>query len=120
MEMLQSKSGLFSIQQPEVHLHPKAQSAFGGFLYQVVQHEKGTMTSVVETHSDYIIDRFRYRMKESENKVPAQVLFFRNDGKHNIITSVKIKNDGKYDTESEAFEDFRSFFIDESLRVMEL
>jgi hypothetical protein len=59
-------------------------------------------------------------MKESENKVPAQVLFFRNDGKHNIITSINIQDDGKYDTKSEAFEDFRSFFIDESFRVMEI
>jgi hypothetical protein len=120
MEMLQSRSGLFSIQQPEVHLHPKAQSAFGGFLYQVVRHEEGTITALVETHSDYIMDRFRYQMKESENKVPAQVLFFRNDGKHNIITSIKIQDDGKYDAKSEAFEDFRSFFIDESFRVMEI
>jgi AAA15 family ATPase/GTPase len=120
MEMLQSKNGLFSIQQPEVHLHPKAQSAFGGFLYQVVQHEEGKITVLVETHSDYIIDRFRYQMKESENKVPAQVLFFKNDGKHNNITSIKIQGDGRYDTESEAFEDFRSFFIDESFRVMEI
>ncbi|MDR1175456.1 MAG: ATP-binding protein [Treponema sp.] len=120
MEMLQSKNGLFSIQQPEVHLHPKAQSAFGGFLYQVARHEKGTITVVVETHSDYIIDRFRYRMKESDNKVPAQILFFRNNGKHNIITSIKIQDDGKYDTNSEALEDFRSFFIDESFRLMEI
>jgi predicted ATPase len=119
MEMLQSKNGLFSIQQPEVHLHPKAQSAFGGFLYQVARHEKGTIT-VIETHSDYIIDRFRYRMKESENKIPAQVLFFRNNGKHNIITSIKIQDDGKYDAKSEALEDFRSFFIDESFRLMEI
>ncbi|MFP3089367.1 AAA family ATPase [Treponema sp. TIM-1] len=119
MEMLQLKSGLFSIQQPEVHLHPKAQSAFGGFLYKAARREAETFF-VVETHSDYIIDRFRYQMKESENKVPAQVLFFKNDGAHNIITPIEIKNDGKYDTESEAFEDFRSFFIDESFRVMEI
>jgi predicted ATPase len=120
IEMLQSKTGLFSIQQPEVHLHPKAQSAFGGFLYQAVRHEKGMITAVVETHSDYILDRFRYQMKESETKIPAQVLFFKNDGKHNIITPIEIQDDGKYNTASEAFEDFRSFFIDESFRVMEI
>jgi AAA15 family ATPase/GTPase len=119
MEMLQLKSGLFSIQQPEVHLHPKAQSAFGGFLYKAAQPGTGTLF-VVETHSDYIIDRFRYQMKDSEKKVPAQVLFFKNDGAHNSITPIEIQNDGKYDIESEAFEDYRSFFIDESFRVMEI
>jgi predicted ATPase len=119
MEMLHLKSGLFSIQQPEVHLHPKAQSAFGGFLYKAAQSGTGTLF-VVETHSDYIIDRFRYQMKDSEKKVPAQVLFFKNDGIHNIITPIEIQNDGKYDIESKACEDFRSFFIDESFRVMEI
>jgi predicted ATPase len=119
MEMLQPKSGLFSIQQPEVHLHPKAQSAFGEFLYKAALHEKETLF-VVETHSDYIIDRFRYQMKESENNASAQILFFKNDGEHNNITPIKIQNNGKYNTESEAFEDFRSFFIDESFRVMEI
>jgi AAA15 family ATPase/GTPase len=119
MEMLQPKSGLLSIQQPEVHLHPRAQSAFGRFLYKAAQHEKETCF-VVETHSDYIIDGFRYQMKESEEKVPAQVLFFKNDGAHNSITPIEIHDDGKYNSESEAFEDFRSFFIDESFRVMEI
>jgi hypothetical protein len=119
MEMLQLKSGLFSIQQPEVHLHPKAQSAFGGFLYKTARHGEGTLF-VVETHSDYIIDRFRYQMKDSKNKVPAQVLFFKNDGAHNSITPIEIQNDGKYDIESKACEDFRSFFIDESFRIMEI
>jgi AAA15 family ATPase/GTPase len=119
IEMLQSKSELFSIQQPEVHLHPKAQSAFGGFLYKAALHKKETLF-VVETHSDYIIDRFRYQMKDSGNKVSAQILFFKNDGLHNTITPIEIQDDGKYNTESEAFEDFRSFFIDESFRVMEI
>jgi predicted ATPase len=111
MEMLQSKGGLFSIQQPEVHLHPKAQSAFGEFLYKVALHDKKNIF-VAETHSDYIIDRFRYQMKDSENKVSAQILFFKNDRLHNSITPIEIQNDGKYNTKSEAFEDFRSFFID--------
>jgi AAA15 family ATPase/GTPase len=119
MEMLQPKSGLLSIQQPEVHLHPKAQSAFGGFLYKTAQHEAG-ISFAVETHSDYIIDGFRYQMKESEKKVPAQVLFFKNDGIHNSITPIEIQDDGKYNSGSKAFEDFRSFFIDESFRVMEI
>lgn len=119
MEMLQPKSGVLSIQQPEVHLHPKAQSAFGEFLYKVARHEEGTFF-VVETHSDYIIDRFRYQMKESGNKVSAQILFFKNNGMHNIVAPVEIQGDGRYNTKSKAFEDFRSFFIDESFRVMEI
>jgi AAA15 family ATPase/GTPase len=119
IEMLQSESSLLSIQQPEVHLHPKAQSAFGRFLYKVAQHEKSA-SFIVETHSDYIIDGFRYQMKDSKDKVPVQVSFFKNDGMHNSISPIEIQNNGRYNSESEAFEDFRSFFIDESFRTMEI
>jgi predicted ATPase len=119
-EMIKTSNGLFSVQQPEVHLHPRAQASFGAFLYSVAAQRHRDSEFVIETHSDYIIDRFRYQIKESKNKVPAQVLFFKNDGRYNIITSIKIQDDGKYDTESDAFEDFRSFFIDESFRVMEI
>jgi predicted ATPase len=45
------------IQQPEVHLHPRAQAALGTFFCdQVANHKKAF---VIETHSDYLVDRIR-------------------------------------------------------------
>ena len=47
----------FLMQQPEVHLHPKAQAELVSLLCQLAIHEYKTF--VVETHSDYMIDRMR-------------------------------------------------------------
>lgn len=54
----------FLIQQPEVHLHPSAQAALGGLLAEaaVAGHQL-----LVETHSDFIIDRVRMEMRERTN-----------------------------------------------------
>jgi AAA15 family ATPase/GTPase len=117
-EMLKSSNEIFTVQQPEVHLHPKAQAAFGAFLYGIASQKFREAQYIIETHSDYILDRFRYQMKESDIKVHAQVLFFKNDGKHNTITTIDIQNDGKYAADN--LEDFRVFFIDESFKVMEI
>ena len=45
------------MQQPEVHLHPKAQAELVSLLCQLAIHEDKTF--VIETHSDYMIDRMR-------------------------------------------------------------
>jgi len=110
---------LIMIQQPEVHLHPKAQAAFGAFLYKMARKSK-KRKFIIETHSDYIIDRFRYQKKTVLSKIPSQVLFFKNNGKHNIVTTIDIQDDGKYNATDKSFEDFRAFFIDESFRIMEI
>ena len=45
----------FLIQQPEVHLHPKAQAELSSLLIQSIK-TKGH-SFLVETHSDYMVDR---------------------------------------------------------------
>ena len=45
----------FLIQQPEVHLHPKAQAELSSLLIQSIKTKKHSF--LVETHSDYIVDR---------------------------------------------------------------
>ena len=41
------------LQQPEVHLHPKAQAEFSSLLARLAN--KGDRSFIVETHSDYMI-----------------------------------------------------------------
>jgi predicted ATPase len=118
IELLKERYGMFMVQQPEVHLHPKAQAAFGAFLSNIASILQEN-TFIVETHSDYIIDRFRYQMKESETKVSAQVLFFKNDGMHNHIVPINIQNNGEYIGDDNLYE-FRSFFVDEAFKMMEI
>ena len=51
---------LFLLQQPEVHLHPSAQSQ----LVKIIA--KSSHAFIVETHSDHVIDWFRILVKEGE------------------------------------------------------
>lgn len=115
--LLNQSSQMITIQQPEVHLHPKAQASFGAFLYKIALKFK-KRKFVVETHSDYVIDRFRYQLKVETTKIDSQILFFKNNGKNNIVNAISINTDGKYN-ENE-IDEFRSFFINESFKVMEI
>ena len=115
--LLNQATQMITIQQPEVHLHPKAQAAFGAFLNKMALNFK-KRKFVIETHSDYVIDRFRYQQKVSDLKVPSQILFFTNNGKNNNIQIIPISNDGKYAILD--IDEYRSFFIDESFKMMEI
>ncbi|MGB0930887.1 MAG: AAA family ATPase, partial [Chitinophagales bacterium] len=110
------EDGWFMIQQPEVHLHPKAQSALGEFLFAAF--EKGKKI-FVETHSDFIIDGFRRKLGESPEAASlaeqAQVVFFEKEGEGNQLNCIDIEADGEYKM-SEATERFRSFFVQEALQ----
>jgi predicted ATPase len=46
-------------EQPELHLHPRAQSLLADFFISLIIAEK---QCIVETHSEYIIDKIRYRI----------------------------------------------------------
>lgn len=118
IEMLSSKKTMFSIQQPEVHLHPRAQSAFGHFLFKTYLNEENGF--IIETHSDFTINRFRYCLSKnkSEKKISCQVLFFEREIEGNQITHLKISSDGSY--KAELPDSYRDFFIDEELKLLEL
>jgi len=106
-----AKMAWFVIQQPEVHLHPKAQAALGDMLYMMADKEKKSF--LIETHSDYMIDRLRRNFLSGKGNVDAQVLFFRRKRTKNLVDSVDITDAGEYDTNQP--KDFREFFIREEL-----
>ncbi len=55
----------FLLQQPEVHLHPKAQAELGSFLALLAKQEKKKF--LIETHSDYLVDRIRMDIRDGKN-----------------------------------------------------
>lgn len=104
-----------AIQQPEVHLHPKAQAFLGEFLYK--SKELTSNNFVIETHSDYLIDRFR--LCTNKNKcLDAQVLFFVRTEVGNKVYSIDIKPDGSYPDNQPS--EFREFFLNEEFELMRL
>lgn len=118
IEIATSKGDMFSIQQPEVHLHPKAQAAFGEFIYHSATENKNRF--IIETHSDYTINRFRYNLSQSsdKNKISGQILFFERDINGTHITPIVINENGQYPIDIP--ESYGRFFVDEELKMLEI
>lgn len=57
VDVMEKKRELFLLQQPEVHLHPRGQAALASLFVDSVR--KRGNRFVIETHSDFIIDRVR-------------------------------------------------------------
>lgn len=105
----------FTVQQPEVHLHPKAQAALGDVFFEAAF--EGNKILCIETHSDYLIDRFRinYRSNTVDNDF-SQVLFFDRENDFNNIYIINISEDGDYDERQPIA--FREFFLDEQRKIL--
>lgn len=118
VEIATSKNDTFAIQQPEVHLHPKAQAAFGEFIYTSTNENKNRF--IIETHSDYTINRFRYQLNKiaDKNKVTGQVLFFERYEMGTKVTPLQFNNRGQYPEDMP--QTYSDFFIDEELKMLEI
>lgn len=109
------RSSRYLVQQPEVHLHPRAQAALGNLFYSLST--SGEKEFFIETHSDFLIDR--YRLLISRNKPPAtsaQVLFFQHEKGCNCVTALAIDKYGRYTNDQP--DKFRDFFLKEQLDIL--
>lgn len=68
------------IAQPEIHLHPKVQAQFGDYLITRVKEDKKNY--VIETHSEYLMNRLRLAVVKGEiQEKDIAVFYLENDGK---------------------------------------
>lgn len=119
VELFLGKSGfVYVIQQPEIHLHPRAQAALGDLFFESSAKQKKTL--FIETHSDYLIDRFRSNLSKSKSglKLDTQVLFFERAGGGNKVTKIDILGNGQYSLDQP--KNFREFFLNEELHLLEI
>ncbi|MFY9821872.1 MAG: AAA family ATPase [Thermoanaerobaculia bacterium] len=70
VDCLSNIGGTLLLQQPEVHLHPKAQAELGSFLGLLAKHKTQLL---VETHSDYLVDRIRIDVRDKRSLRPEDV-----------------------------------------------
>ena len=116
VECYMRKNALISIQQPEVHLHPKAQAAFGEVLYEVSRAPYNNQI-LIETHSDYTIDRYRYLInRKGARKKSTQILFFVRTKTGHAIKTIEIGEKGNFPEKMP--KEYGKFFIDEELRML--
>jgi predicted ATPase len=112
--LLAAPSTRLLVQQPEVHLHPKAQAALGSFLVDMVR--DGERQFVVETHSDYIIDRIRQEVAAKKLSPDSVVIVFLE--KPHIETDVHHLHLDESGNILNSPETYRTFFVQEEMNLL--
>ncbi|MDD9864463.1 MAG: AAA family ATPase [Gammaproteobacteria bacterium] len=109
---------LFLIQQPEIHLHPRGQAELGSFFGRMAK--EGKHTFLVETHSDYLLDRVRTDVRDKEHPLGAgdvSILYFERarKGSEVKIHNITLDKQGNF---RNAPDSYRDFFIKEHQRFL--
>jgi predicted ATPase len=92
--LLAPADGIFIVDSPESHLHPKAQSAVAGFLSTVAA--SGTQV-IIETHSDHVLNGVRLAAKRNQVQARDVAIYYfdrSGQGSTTIITP-QLTQDGK-------------------------
>ena len=118
VEALRSEPGsVHLMQQPEVHMHPRSQAALGSFLAGLAANQDKQF--IVETHSDYLVDRVRMDIRDGRSLTPDDVvlLYFERHGSEVAIHPITIDPDGNLVGEPDTY---RDFFLTEERRFLGL
>ena len=109
-----SANTMLLLQQPEVHLHPKAQAALGSMIKDWVSKSKKTV--VVETHSDYLVDRLRIEVKRGQLKPSdIKIFFLEKKGSQTKMHTLEIDDQGNV---LNAPDGYRDFFLHEQMNLL--
>ncbi len=101
----------FLMQQPEVHLHPRGQAELAT-LFARFARAPSNSRFVIETHSDYIIDRLRILVRKKTLK-PDDVSIIYFEPRHNAVQVHSLTLDKNGNIEN-APPGYRSFFLKET------
>ena len=100
------------IQQPEVHLHPRAQAAMGSFFAQLAASERNRL--VVETHSDFLVDRVLMDVRDEKIRAgDVMILYFEQTRTGVVPHPIRVDASGRI---VDAPDSYRSFFLEEQRR----
>lgn len=108
---------VFLFQQPEVHLHPRAQAALGNLFCRTAGPNR---ILVVETHSDHLMDRIRMNVRDGVGSIGPEdvsILFFERSASEVKIHSIRLDLQGNV---LGAPSSYRRFFMDEVHRSLGL
>ena len=105
---------VFLLQQPEVHVHPRAQANLAQYMAE------GPHDYIIETHSDHIVDRFRLCvMKQLLQPDDLQILYFErnDDGSESAIHNIPVDAQGNVVDPPDTY---REFFLTETEQLLGL
>jgi predicted ATPase len=97
------------LSQPEIHLHPSAQAAFTDHLIRQLRTSRRQY--IIETHSEYVINRLRLAIVKGRIKPSdASVYFFENSPDGTIAHKVELGTDGSISNAPPKF--FETYMLD--------
>ena len=113
MCLLADTDSTLVFEQPELHLHPRVQTLLGDFFLSMALCNK---QCIVETHSEYFIDRLRFRIAsapiENELNSQAKIYFVEKPAQDSLFREVEINEYG-------AITDWPEGFFDQSQQQAE-
>lgn len=107
---LQLKDGstLF-VAEPEIHLHPDVQAKFGDYLVRQIDNKKKNY--VIETHSEYFLNRIRMAIvKGTLKEENLSVYYLENGGDDTKIHKLKFTKSGSIEGAPDSF--FETYLMD--------
>ncbi len=117
VDCLRGKEGaMFLLQQPEVHLHPKAQAELSSFLALLAKQQNKQF--LIETHSDHMVDRIRMDVRDGKHGLRPEdvsLLYFERQGGESHIHPLTLDASGNIEN---APPGYRSFFLEEERRFL--
>lgn len=103
IESFYARNGsLILIEQPEIHLHPKAQSILGDLF--ISASNNGKRHFIIETHSEHLLSRVCRRIAEGKiKKEDVVIYYFENTFDGTNIKQLKLNDKGQYNTFPKGF-----------------
>lgn len=112
--LISKRGGMLLMQQPEVHLHPRAQAALGTFFAKLANTKR--LQFAIETHSDYLLDRIRQEVARGTIKPESvTILFFEKKNGHSKIHPLSLDGEGNV---VNAPPTYRQFFLEEEMNLL--
>ena len=118
------KDSIVLIEQPEIHLHSRAQAELGDLFLKAVSHRPKRL--IIETHSENLLLRIRRRMAENHlkknpdpniNPDNIAVYFIENQNGQSLAHKIKLNDKGEFENPPDGF---RKFFTDDFEEVMKI
>ncbi len=111
---IESSPRTFLLQQPEVHLHPRGQAELASLFVKFAKKKRNRF--VIETHSDFVIDRVRISVRQKKLKPEDVSIIYFEPTKNSVnLHNISVDEDGNLHG---APPGYRSFFLRETDQLL--